>query len=65
MEQNKTKTAYWQPEFDNNGNVIGHESATVYSFQVWKKKKNLLQDYPNCKPLPYSSGAIEEPTYMD
>lgn len=57
---------YYQPEFEKNSDRIkGHPKAEVFSFQVWRKKSNLLKAYPNCVPLKYSEGDIEEPTFMD
>lgn len=61
MEQNK----YYQPEFDVNGVIKGHENETCFSFQVWKSKDNLLKALPNCVPLAFKEGDIEEPTFMD
>lgn len=61
----KSKKVY-QPAFNDNGKVIGHENEEApYSFQVWRKKKNLLKQYPNCIPEKYDADGIEEPTYMD
>jgi hypothetical protein len=55
----------FQPEFAGEGNVTGHPEAIVFSWWVWAKESNLLKDLPNCKPIRYAVGDIEEPTYMD
>lgn len=56
---------YFQPEFDEKGNVKGHESEMLYSFNVWHKKENLLKEFPKCNPIEYNGDDIEEPTFMD
>lgn len=56
----------WQPEFDDEGRAIGYDlNSSPHSFQVWRKKENLLQDFPNCIPVEYDEDGIEEPTFMD
>lgn len=63
MKKNKK---IYQPEFEDDSHRIkGHPEAEVYSFQVWRIKKNLLKEYPNCTPISYQKEDIEEPTYMD
>lgn len=63
----RQKNIYYQPKIDNEGNIAGHENwpAKLYSFQVWRKKENLLRDYPNCTPIKYSGNDIEDPTFED
>ncbi len=34
----KDSKEIWQPKFDDNGNVKGHEHDTLYSFQVFSSK---------------------------
>lgn len=65
MKKKKKKNVYYQPKFDGKGDIAGHKGEHIYSFQVWRKKKNLIKEYPNCKPLRYSGNDIEEPTFMD
>lgn len=61
MKQNKI----YQPDTNHLGQVIGHETADFYSFQVWREKSNLLKDFPNCSIKEYDENDIEEPTFMD
>lgn len=63
----KNKNHYWQPEFTDNAEIKGHEGEPdqPFSFFVWRKKKNLMKDWPKCTPLRYNEGDIEEPTFMD
>lgn len=57
---------YYQPEFKKDSTeIVGHPEANVYSFQVWRAKKNLLKEYPNCNPITYKDGDIEDPAIMD
>lgn len=64
LDQKKAEH-YYQPKFDDHGNVVGHEYDTCWSFQVWHKKKNLLKEFPNCKPIRYSGNDIEDHTFED
>lgn len=63
----KKKKVYWQPEYNDNGRLIGHEDDKdpPFSFCVWRYRKNLLEYYPKCNPLRLEDGDVEEPTYMD
>lgn len=56
---------FYQPEINDEGNIVGHETEHIWSFEVWRKKKNLLRDYPNCTPLKYDEDGIEDPAFMD
>lgn len=56
---------YYQPEFDESGDIKGHSGSYIPSFVVWGKKENLLQQYPNCTPIEYSGDDIEGPTFAD
>lgn len=56
----------YQPKLNESGKIIGHESEEPpFSFEVWRKKENLISEYPNCIILSYNKGDIEEPTYRD
>lgn len=46
----------WQPEISPEGHITGHPEETIWSFEVWHTKENLLKDYPNCTPLHYEEG---------
>ena len=52
----------WQPEFDENGNIMGHEQdlGSLFSFEVYSSKEKLLEDFPNCKPIEYKYNDIED-----
>jgi hypothetical protein len=69
LSEPQEETAYdmWQPEFDKEGNIIGHESDPNYiaSFAVYRSKENLLRDYPNANPIGYFDFEIEDPTFLD
>lgn len=58
-------TKIYQPEFTDAGNIKGHETESIWSFQVWRSRENLLKEYPNCTPVEYDEDDIEEPTFMD
>lgn len=61
----KKPLIYYQPEFNDEGNIIGHEHDTCYSFQVWYHKENLLKAFPNCTPVQYKDDDIEDPVFED
>jgi hypothetical protein len=66
MKTEPVRQTVWQPEFDDNAKVVGHENEdSPFSFEVWHQKKNLLKVYPNCNPEEYDLDGIEEPTFMD
>lgn len=56
---------FYQPELDEFGDVKGHPGETIFSFEVWRSKENLLKDLPNCNPIKYSKYDIENPTFID
>ena len=60
-----TTNKYFQPEFTEDGAIKGHEDDAIFSFEVWRKKENLLKDYPNCTPIEYINGDIENPNFVD
>jgi hypothetical protein len=59
------KDGYWQPEFDENGYIKGHDREEMWSFEVYRSKERLMQDFPNCTPVKYSEGDIEDPVFKD
>ncbi len=56
---------YYQPEFDEKGCIKGHPKEQIFSFEVYRSKKRLMEDYPKCTPIRYSGNDIEEPAYRD
>ena len=54
----------YQPEFLPDGYIKGHAKNSIPSFIVWVSKEKLMKDYPNCTPLEYNEGDIEEPTIV-
>lgn len=56
---------YYQPKFDDKGDIDGHPGEYCFSFEVWLKKEALLKDYPNCTPIEYSGDDIESPVFID
>lgn len=65
LKENKKKRYYYQPEFDDRGDVKGHPGEYIWSFEVYRKKSNLMKDYPKCNPLAYEYGDIEKPLFVD
>lgn len=58
-QDKKSNLKIWQPEFDKYGNILGHPKDYMFSFEVYRTKKELLEDYPNCNPLEYDAEDIE------
>jgi hypothetical protein len=56
---------YYQPEIDEKGNIKGHPKESIFSFEVYRSKKRLMEDYPKCTPIRYTGDDIEEPAYRD
>lgn len=56
---------YYQPDLDDVGDVKGHPGDTIHSFEVWGSKENLMKEFPNCTPIEYSGGDIEDLIFMD
>jgi hypothetical protein len=56
---------YYQPKIDENGCIVGHENDSIFSFEVYRSKENLMQDFPNCTPIEYSGDDIEDYTFVD
>jgi hypothetical protein len=56
---------FYQPELDDLGDIKGHPGESIFSFEVWRSKENLLKNCPNCTPIEYKKGDIENPSFMD
>lgn len=56
---------YFQPELDDKGDILGHPGETIFSFEVWASKDELMKDFPNCTPIAYSGDDIENPQFVD
>lgn len=50
----------WQPAFDKDGNIQGHEHEILFSFQVFTSKEALLSYYPKATPIAYDPIDIED-----
>jgi ribosomal protein S8 len=56
---------FYQPEMDDDGEIRGHRHEWVNDNEVWKSKEQLLSRYPNCTPVGFNEGDIEDPVFMD
>lgn len=56
---------YYQPELDDKGDILGHPGETIFSFEVWASKDELMKDFPKCTPITYSGDDIENPQFVD
>jgi hypothetical protein len=62
---NEEVEVFYQPELDDLGDIKGSPGESIFSFEVWRSKENLLKDCPNCTPIEYKKGDIENPSFMD
>lgn len=57
----KTTRPYWQPELTNQEWTTGD----LFSFQVFRTKKNAVLGYPNRKINRYTGNDIEGRVFVD
>lgn len=62
---NEEVEVFYQPEIDEEGMIVGHPEDSIFSFEVWRSKENLLKDFPECNPIEYTRDDIEDPTFID
>lgn len=56
---------YYQPEFVNGDPPISATGSELFSFEVYKDRKNCQKDFPDSKIIAYSGDEIENPTFVD
>ena len=54
------KNVYYQPELNDD-----EWGDLLYSFEVYRLKKNAQKDFPGRRIIRYEGDDIEEPTFID
>jgi hypothetical protein len=59
------EAAYFQPKLNDSNEIVGYRYVSLFSTYVWKSKEKLMEKYPNCIPVAYREGDIEDPEFQD